>query len=384
MRLQIKQNTTLQPTRYSGGMGRGFSRVLFFAILLSSLNAFSAISLTLNQASGGIVLAPSGANYKSSFGEMNALAVGVPTQTGVTAVACPANCSSLGNGALYFTQVQIVATGLTSSPVQTGVVKAYVRTDFTGNAASAMNIYACPSTSVCTSPNNYSAVPITAAAEVSLATGFTSAVTTATVGVAIFLPDNNGSTAFTNTGSAVIEFDLFINGSGTSSASTRLNLNNPNEKVDNAIQLTLAQAPSGRAITTASDYTLDFGNVNALGIGPGAGLTTVAQAGGIIYLTPYQLLPVFTDQTSTTSSLKICVSTNFVHSSVLGLFDSSSGGAGTFSAISTTCPSTAFTTTAADRSTVTRYLGLFVSKVNGATAYSGTDTATLTFTMTVP
>ena len=130
---------------------------------------------------------------------------------------------------------------------------------------------------------------------------------------------------------------------------------------------------------------MNFGNVNGLGIGPSAGLTTSAQAGGIVYSTPYNLLPIFSDINSTNASIKVCVSTTFTHSAVLALEDSSSGSSGSFSNISSNCGSaTPLTASAGNRSTVARYLGLFVSKVNGATAFTGVDNATLTYTLTVP
>jgi hypothetical protein len=155
--------------------------------------------------------------------------------------------------------------------------------------------------------------------------------------------------------------------------------------LQDAVQLQLATAASGLTITPASDYSMNFGNVNALGIGPGAGLTTSAQAGGIIYSTPYNVLPAFSAFSSTTASIKVCVSTTFTHSAILRLEDSSTGSSGTFSNISTACgAATSLTGSAANRSTITRYLGLFVSNVNGATAFNGTDTATLTYTLTVP
>jgi hypothetical protein len=130
---------------------------------------------------------------------------------------------------------------------------------------------------------------------------------------------------------------------------------------------------------------MNFGNVNALGIGPGVGLTTSPQAGGMIYSTPYNLLPAFTDFSSTTGSINVCVSKTFTHAAVLLLEDSSNGSAGSFSNVSTTCSSaTSLTTSAADRSTITRYLGLFISNVNGAASFTGADNATLTYTLTVP
>ncbi|MGC2697794.1 MAG: hypothetical protein WA738_18560, partial [Candidatus Angelobacter sp.] len=64
--------------------------------------------------------------------------------------------------------------------------------------------------------------------------------------------------------------------------------------------------------------------------------------------------------------------------------DASASG-GPYNTIGTTAgTATQITNTAANRSTVTRFLGLFVSNVNGATAFTGGDAATMTFTMTVP
>jgi hypothetical protein len=130
---------------------------------------------------------------------------------------------------------------------------------------------------------------------------------------------------------------------------------------------------------------MNFGNMNALGINPGAHLTTSPQAGGIIYSTPYDLQPAFTGFSSTAASIKVCVSTTFTHSAILVLENSTTGGSGTFSNISSACgAATSLTTSAADRSTITRYLGLFVSNLNGGSSFRGTDTATLTYTLTVP
>jgi hypothetical protein len=270
-------------------------------------------------------------------------------------------------------------------PTDTGVIKAYVSTNFTGLAASAMQIYACAAPAACSTASQFSVLGTTVATEATLATGLANPNNFARVGLAIFLPDNNGASAFTGTASAIVTFNLYLNGSGTIKASATLNLNNPLETANDAVQLNLATAPSGLTVTPASDFSMNFGNVNGLGIGPGAGLSTVAHAGGIIYSTPYQLLPVFTGMSSTSSSLKVCVSTPFTNALILNLYDSPSGGAGTFSAITTSCVSPpAFTTSATNRSTVTRYLGLFVANTNGAGSFRGTDTATLTYTLTVP
>jgi hypothetical protein len=124
--------------------------------------------------------------------------------------------------------------------------------------------------------------------------------------------------------------------------------------------------------------------VNGLGIG--ATIPTVAAAGGIIYSTPYYLNTAFTDFTSTSATIKVCVSSNFGHPTVLQL-DDAAAATGPYNAISTNCAGagpTQITTLAADRGQITSYLGLFVALNNGASPFLGTDTATLTYTMTVP
>lgn len=373
------QDATLQLASHSGAKGRGFSywaglTVVFCLCLTSAMHGTA--TLTLQTSTSGITITPSGASFQSSFGTMNALAIGA------NSVTVPAG-AALTNGALYYTTLNLVVGKLKTG--DTAVVKAYVSTNFTGSAASAMVIDACPSTAACNSSPQFSALGVGLGSEVTLASGINKVANTATVGLAIFLPDNNGASAFTGSASAVVTYDLYVNGNATTDDTGILSLNNPNETVQDAVQLNLAQDPSGLSLVAASDFSMNFGNVNGLGIGPGAGLSTVAQAGGIIYSTPYQLLPVFTDMASTAATLKVCASTAFAHALILSLYDSSSGSAGSFSGISTACGApNSITTSAADRSTVTRYLGLFVSNLNGAGSFRGTDNATLTYTLTVP
>jgi hypothetical protein len=369
-----RHNATPESASSNGGTGRGRSclSILIFIFVLAPC-AFGGAKLAL-QTSTGFAITPSGGNYQSSFGTMNALAIGA-TQAGVKSAA-------LSNGAMYFTTFDVSVSAMGNS---TGVVKAYVSTNFTGFAASAMVLYGCPSTSACNSSAQFASLGTVQGSALTLATGLTKTLSTATVGLAIFLPDNDGASAFANTASAIVSFDLYLDGAITTTDTATLNLNNPSETVQTAVQLTLAQAASGRAITPGTDFTLAFGNVNALGIGAGAGLTPVAQAGGIIYSTPYNLLPIFTGFSSTTSTINACVNTTFAHSTILVLKNSSTGTAGTFANISTTCgTATSITNTAGDRSTITNYLGLFVSNVNGATAFVGLDNASLTYTLTVP
>jgi hypothetical protein len=156
------------------------------------------------------------------------------------------------------------------------------------------------------------------------------------------------------------------------------------ETVQNAVRLTVATATGGLAVTPSLDYAMNFGNVNGLGFGPGAGLTTAAAAGGVIYSTPYLLQPAFSDFTSTTATIKAFVSSNFAHPTILVLRDAAAS-AGPYNNIGLTAgTATQITNAAADRSSITRFLGLFVSNVNGGTAFTGSDSATLTFVLTVP
>lgn len=328
-------------------------------------------AFSLVQYPGGIAGTLSGTDYVNTFGAMNALGLGTP-QTGITVTA-------LSTGAIYFSAYEVQFTGLPAG--HNGKLTAYVSTNF--NHPLALIVENCPSTGACTTSAGYSAMSTTAAAPSVVVASTGNA--TATVGMGLFLPDNDGASAFTGTDSAAVVTyamtDLTTN-HVVATATWTFNQAAPANSVQDAVQLTLATATGGLTVTTAADYSLSFGNVNGLGIG--ATVPTVAAAGGIVYTTPYYLKPAFTDFTSLTATLKVYVSTNFAHPTILQL-DDAAAAPGPYNAISTNVGAqTQMTTTAADRSQITRYLGLFVSLDNTATPYLGADSATLTFTMTVP
>jgi len=163
--------------------------------------------------------------------------------------------------------------------------------------------------------------------------------------------------------------------------------------VQKALRLTLSQGASGTAcaVTTASDYSMTFGNVDALGINtPTCGAKFDPTTPGTTpsaYYTDYKLTPVFTNQTSTTSTITAYVSSNFATlSSILGVVQASSapGNIAALTAMSTSAGSqTSIGTSLASGTAITRYLGVTVQPTNGATV-SGPDTATITYTMTAP
>lgn len=333
--------------------------------------AWAAANFNLVSVAGGITLTQVANNYVSSFGSVNALGIGTPS-SGVTVIP-------LSNGTLYLTSYGLTLTGGLPAG-QTGYVTAYVSTNFGHPAALIMQ--SCPSSSSCSTAGQYSTMSTNPGAQTTvIAPPGIGKGTTVTAGLAIFVPDNNGANAFSGTDSAVITFTMFNFNTGAVIETLTLSLNNPRETLQNAVQLTLGTASGGLSITPAADYSMTFGNVNGLGIAPAAGLNVVASSGGVIYSTPYLLQPSFSDQPSTTASIQVKVSSPFVHSAILQLEDAPAS-TGPFTAISGA--GLQITSTAADRSPVTRFLGLFVSSASGAGAFTGSDSAIITFQMTVP
>jgi len=347
--------------------------VILLLIVLTA-PAWAGANFDLTSATGGITLTQVGNNYIASFGTLNALGIGTPAG-GVTVIP-------LNNGALYFTPYSLfVHGGLPAG--HTGTVSAFASSNF-GHPI-ALILQSCPSTSSCNTAGQFSNMSINAGAQTAVipAPGVAKNQTV-TAGLAIFVPDNNGANAFSGTDSTTISFTMTDFTTGTTIETLQLSLNNPSETLQTAVRLTLATAAGGVTITPGADFSLNFGNVNGLGFGPSAGLTTVAAAGGVVYSTPYVLQPAFTDFTSTIATIRTFVSTNFAHPTILILRDAATG-AGPYNNIGTTAgTATQITNAAASRSSITRFLGLFVSNANGATSFRGSDSATLTFTLTVP
>ena len=303
---------------------------------------------------------------------MNALGLGTPL-AGVSVAA-------LSNGALYFFTYQLTISGLAAG--HKASVTVYVSTNFSHPAALVMEN--CPDTTACTTSSEYSVMSTSATAPSIIVAPPGVGNSTVTAGIGVFLPDNDGASAYTGTDTSTVTITATDLNTGTVIGTAVIFFNSPAETVQDAVQLTLSTATGGVTVSPAADFAMNFGNVNGLGIGPAAGLTTVAASGGVVYGTPYLLNPAFTDFTSTTGTLSVYASKTFAHAAVLHLDDSASS-AGPYAAISVTAGApTQITAAAHDRTSVTRYLGLFVSNVNGATAFTGTDNATLTFTMTVP
>jgi hypothetical protein len=362
----------LRPAGYKSALTVLF--VLFLlceAIFPSSACAQPIPLLSLSSSPGGITVTPSGTNqWSGQFGTMNALGIGAPS-AGVSVIP-------LSNGALYFSLYRLTVQNLPGN--HTATVTAYVSTGFGHPAALVME--SCPSTLACNTSGDYSVMSTNPAAQTTIIPSVGN--TTVTAGLGVFLPDTNGPGVFTGTDTVRITLTATDLNNGHNE-SFELRLDSPQgETVQNAIGLTLASAAGGLAVTAAADYSMNFGNVNGLGIGPNVGLTAVAATGGTVYSTPYLLQPAFSGFVSTGATIGVFASTNFAHPTILKLEDAAAL-AGPFSLISTNAGTqTLIASAAASRTAITRFLGLFVSNVNGPTVFAGSDNATLTFTMTVP
>lgn len=341
--------------------------IILVLFVMPAVQGWAATTLTISQAAGGIAFSGTGP-YLSQFGTMNAFGIGTP--------ASGVSVTTLSTGALYFTHYQLTSS---VNGNHTLTVSAVIKTNFTHSTAFVLQ--SCPSSSACNTSGAFSNMSTTTPVTVMPATANGNAPVTVTAGLGIFIPDNDGASAFAGTDTASITLTL-LDENNNKIATAEIDLNSPTgETVQTAVQLTLATATGGLTISPSTDYAANYGNVNGLGIGPGAGLTTTSVAGGTVYATPYLLNPAFSDFSSTTATINVALTTNFAHPTVLQLDDASAIG-GPFTQLTVT--PLQITNTAASRSSITRYLGLFVSSANGAGVFTGSDTATLTFTLTVP
>jgi len=338
-------------------------------------------------AASGIVLNVSTATIVPS-----ATITGSGTPTGTMDIANGAgkaiDALGIGTASTNVTKISITGGGyLYASPYNLDVTLSGTAKNNTVTITATIGSFTNPTTSFgvsncllaagsCSSSGSFTALSASPVSVITPTNVTTS--TTFTPTIALSALNANGS-AHTGSDDVIITFTASVPGFSTT-ATLQLTAN-----LQSVIQLTLATAPSGLTVTPGSDYSMNFGNVNALGIGtPSAGLTKIAAANGTIYSTPYLVQPFFADQSSTTGKVKINVSTPFNHASYLELDDAATCcSAGSFAVIPSTPPSTAQIASASSGSSVTHYLGLRVIKGNGPGTF-GSDNAVLTFTLTVP
>ena len=361
--------------------GRAYtkSNLLLAVLFAGAVPASGAVTQKL-QTGGGVTISGSSPNFNSGYGNVNGLGVGTPS-AGISILT-----TGVAGGVFYNTPYHVVLSGMTAGHKAT--VTVYVSAQFAHPTI--VHLLSCYPNAGCTTGASYTTISTNAGAPTTIIAAPGVANGTYTASLALFVSNTNGGGTFTGADTATLTFTATdLNNSNTSTVT--LALNTPNETVQTALQLLLATAPGGLTISPGSDFSANYGNTNGLGVGsPSAGLTLVSAAGGVIYSTPYQIKPSFSSFSSTTGSVSIYVSTDFVHPNTLTLKDAASSG-GPYTNISKSSGSpTSITTSANSGSTITRYLGLFVSSSNGAGAFPGTagasgaDAATLTYTFTVP
>jgi hypothetical protein len=347
-------------------------------LFLVAVPASGTVTLNLSQG-GGVAISGTSPSFATGYGNVNGLGVGAPG-AGISILT-----NGVAGGVLYTTPYNIVISGMFAT--HKAKVTVYASAPFAHPTI--LYLRSCYPSGGCSSGSSYTTISTNAGAPTNVIAAPGVANNTYTASLALFVSNANGGTTFTGADTATLTFKATdLNNSNTSTVT--LTLNSPNENVQTAVQFLLATAPSGVSISAGSDFSINFGNVNGLGISPGANLTTFSSAGGVTYGTPYLYKPSFSSFASTTCSVKVYISTDFSHPNALTLQDAAAL-AGPYTNISKSVGSqTAITTTATSGSSNTRYLGLFVSSANGVGAFPGTagasgaDSATLTYTLTVP
>jgi len=174
--------------------------------------------------------------------------------------------------------------------------------------------------------------------------------------------------------------------------------------VQKAVSLTLATGTTGGVSHCAvvagggtPDYTMDFGTVDALAINNGNCNKFAPTTPGntdAIYWSDYQVTPVYTShQTFGSTTVTAQVTANFAAPNNLYVVrDTSSSnaatvttpsGVGSFTALSTSSADTIGASGVTSGTALTRFIGLAVKPLNNASVTYATQTATVTFTLTV-
>jgi len=170
--------------------------------------------------------------------------------------------------------------------------------------------------------------------------------------------------------------------------------------IQSAVQLTLSTGGVATAhcpVTAGAgtDYAMDFGTVDALGINNGNCNKFAPVTPGVtnaIYWSDYNLTPVFTSQSATSATtIKAQVTTDFgAPHNIFVVRDSANSStvpanAAAFTALNTAAQDTIVGPGGITSGTaVTRFIGVAVTPLNGPPAVlTGTQSATVTFTLTV-
>jgi hypothetical protein len=188
---------------------------------------------------------------------------------------------------------------------------------------------------------------------------------------------------------AVLTFAGMVAAQGTvyDTSSTSSNLA-VTATVQTALNLDISSDVAGVTIggsAGSGSFTLDFGNLNGLGLGtPASMVTKTAVAGGFLYTTPIKLTPNFSGFVGySAASIKVeeAVSDDVASKAAAREGSSAAINAGTV----LTTGATAFTAVATNGTPITRYVGVKVlSDNNTANSVAGARIINLVYTISVP
>ncbi|HEV8592714.1 MAG TPA: hypothetical protein VGQ55_11470 [Pyrinomonadaceae bacterium] len=148
--------------------------------------------------------------------------------------------------------------------------------------------------------------------------------------------------------------------------------------VQTAVLLNLSTGSGGATVSGNSLtglFSVNFGNINGLGLGtPAAGVTVVADGSGALYKTPINLTPVYSGFVTETATITVEQSAG--GDTALAREGNSSISAG--STVSTTTPA-AVASGAASGTAFERWVGMYAARNEAA----GAKSATLIYTITI-
>jgi hypothetical protein len=192
---------------------------------------------------------------------------------------------------------------------------------------------------------------------------------------------------------ALVSTSAFANTSATNTNTVTPTLQ-MSVTVQKAISLTLSTSTQCTISAGAAppDYTMNFGTVDALAINAASCgskfAPTTPGTTNAVYYSNYSLTPTFTNQANTTASITAYVSTNFASLTNVSIVQSNSTPAaiGDLTAMSTNSGAqTSVGSSLASAAAITRYIGVSIAPTNSTSAtVTGTDSATVSYTMTVP
>lgn len=155
-----------------------------------------------------------------------------------------------------------------------------------------------------------------------------------------------------------------------------------------ALQLDIATADAGAGLTVSGSdgvYTMNFGDVNGLGLGDVAStITKTAVTGGFMYTTPIKLTPSFSGF-ATGAAAAITVGQDISDDAASKSAAREGAAFDSVSVLPAVGSARVVAATAANGTSFDRYIGVFVPNANNSgVALAGSRSMNLVYTITIP